>query len=62
MLKNLDLAEYFITSKAEKILSENDETKIDVSKAIGKKCPRCWKILEKKCNRCSNLIWDELFD
>ena len=26
LLNNLDLAEYFITSKAEKILSENDET------------------------------------
>ena len=56
LLKNLDLAEYFITSKAEKILSEKDETKIEVSKAVGKKCERCWKILEKKCNRCSDLI------
>jgi isoleucyl-tRNA synthetase len=56
LLKNLDLAEYFITSKAEKILSENEETKIEVRKADGEKCPRCWKILEKKCNRCSNLI------
>ena len=40
LLKNLDLAEYFITSKAEKILSENDETIIEVSKAVGKKCQR----------------------
>ena len=51
LLKNLDMAEYFITSKAEKILSENDETLIEVSKAAGEKCQRCWKILEKKCNR-----------
>ena len=51
LLNNLDLAEYFITSKAEKILSENDETTIEVSKAVGEKCQRCWKILEKKCNR-----------
>ena len=56
LLNNLNLAEYFITSKAGKILSENEETKIEVSKADGEKCPRCWKILEKKCNRCSNLI------
>ena len=56
LLKNLDLAEYFITSKAEKILSEKDETKIEVTKAVGEKCERCWKILEKKCNRCSDLI------
>ena len=51
LLKNLDLAEYFITSKAEKILSEKDETKIEVTKAVGEKCERCWKILEKKCER-----------
>ena len=51
LLNNLDLAEYFITSKAEKILSDSDETTIEVSKAVGKKCQRCWKILEKKCDR-----------
>jgi len=51
LLKNLDLAEYFITSKAEKKLDEKKETNIEVSKATGKKCERCWKILEKKCNR-----------
>ena len=51
LLKNLNLAEYFITSKAEKILSENDETTIKVNKAVGEKCQRCWKILEKKCIR-----------
>ena len=51
LLENLDLAEYFITSKAEKILSKNNETTIEVSKAVGEKCQRCWKILEKKCSR-----------
>ena len=51
LLKNLDLAEYLITSKAEKKLSNQDEIKIEVSKANGKKCDRCWKILEKKCSR-----------
>ena len=56
LLKNLDLAEYFITSKAEISLSENDKIKIEVKKAQGNKCPRCWKILEKICVRCSNLI------
>ena len=56
LLKNLDLAEYFITSKAEKFLSEDSEMKIDVNKAKGKKCPRCWKILETNCIRCSDLI------
>ncbi len=56
LLKNLDLAEYLITSKAEKIMSEDDKIKIEVNKARGSKCPRCWKILDNKCNRCSNLI------
>ena len=51
LLKNLDLAEYFITSKAEKKLDEKKETNIEVNKATGKKCERCWKILEKKCSR-----------
>ena len=51
LLKNLNLAEYFITSKAEKILDEKKDTKIEVYKASGKKCERCWKILEKKCSR-----------
>ena len=30
LLKNLDLAEYFITSKAEKFLSKDGKTKIEV--------------------------------
>ena len=56
LLKNLDLAEYFITSKAEKVLAKDDKIKIEVNKAKGNKCPRCWKILEVNCNRCSSLI------
>ena len=56
LLENLDLAEYLITSKAEKILSKGNEIKIEVNKAKGNKCPRCWKILEQNCSRCSNLI------
>ena len=56
LLKNLDLAEYLITSKAEKVLTQDEEMKIEVSKAKGNKCPRCWKILEQSCIRCSDLI------
>jgi isoleucyl-tRNA synthetase len=51
LLRDLDLAEYLITSKAEKVLSEKDGVKIEVKKANGKKCTRCWKILEEKCSR-----------
>ena len=56
LLKNIDLAEYLITSKAEKVLYKEDEIKIEVKKAKGKKCPRCWKILEQNCKRCSDLL------
>ena len=49
ILKELDLAEYFITSKASLFQNEekNKETLIKVKKSAGEKCPRCWKILEK---------------
>ena len=57
LMKDLDLAEYFITSKAVKSKNKNDdqENKIIVKKATGTKCPRCWKILEKKCVRCEKV-------
>jgi len=57
LLADLDLAEYFITSKAEKHKSvKKDEIKIEVKKTKGIKCPRCWKILEKKCTRCEKIV------
>ena len=57
LLEGLDLAEYFITSKAEKIKSsKKDEIKIEVKKTDGNKCPRCWKILQKKCIRCEEAM------
>ena len=57
LFENLDLTEYFITSKA-KILknSVNKETVIKVKKTNGKKCPRCWKILETTCTRCAEFL------
>ncbi len=56
LLEGMDLAEYFITSKANKILHEKEEIKIEVKKVSGTKCPRCWKILEKECLRCKKVI------
>ena len=57
LLEGIDLAEYFITSKAEKIESENkEELTIVVKKSQGIKCERCWKILETKCVRCEKVI------
>jgi len=46
-----------ITSKAEKIkLDGEGKMEIKVKKVNGKKCPRCWKILEDKCLRCEDVI------
>jgi isoleucyl-tRNA synthetase len=60
LLDGLDLAEYFITSKAEKIKSNDQKNiKIEVKKISGNKCPRCWKILEKKCTRCEEVILEK---
>ena len=57
IMENLDLAEYFITSRAERIKSnKKDEFKIEVKKATGVKCPRCWKILKNNCPRCDLII------
>ena len=57
LLEGLDLAEYFITSKAEKIkLDTQKNIKIEVKKTNGTKCPRCWKILETNCTRCDEAI------
>ncbi len=61
LLDGIDLAEYFITSKAEKIKSKNkEELKIEVTKSQGVKCPRCWKILDNKCARCEKAITDKI--
>jgi isoleucyl-tRNA synthetase len=58
LMEGLDLAEYFITSKAIKIKNKDDKekTKIVVKKSSGTKCPRCWKILSGKCKRCDQVI------
>ena len=61
LLEGLDLAEYFITSKAEKIKSKDkEELIIKVTKTKGTKCPRCWKILESKCVRCEKAITENV--
>ena len=61
LVKNVDLSEYFITSKAEAkpMVNNNkffklegvDNITVSVKKAKGEKCSRCWKILEVPCER-----------
>jgi len=61
LVKDVNLSEYFITSKASAMLMVNDDKlfkldevdniKVLVTKAKGKKCSRCWKILENVCQR-----------
>ena len=58
LLKNLDLPEYFITSKAKALenTKEDENLVIKVKKTVGEKCPRCWKILENNCQRCAEFL------
>ena len=52
--ENTDFAELCITSKA-KIKKDNlKEISASTKKAVGNKCPVCWKINENKCERHSN--------
>ncbi len=61
LVKDIDLSEYFITSRAQaKIMVNNNKLfrlenieniAVLVKKAKGKKCSRCWKILEAPCKR-----------
>ncbi|MAJ23630.1 MAG: isoleucine--tRNA ligase [Candidatus Pelagibacter sp. TMED64] len=64
IVKDLNLSENFITSKAEvkKLNNKDDFFKLDdienvkvfVKKADGEKCPRCWKIFLGPCQRCES--------
>ena len=64
--EDFDLAESFITSKAEAkkmindknlfMLEEIENVKVLVKKAEGKKCPRCWKIFPGTCIRCEKKV------
>ena len=66
LVKDINLSEYFITSKAiavnmindDKIfkLNEVPEVGVLVEKAKGEKCSRCWKILGNPCERCGNVL------
>ena len=69
VLKRINLSESRISSEVyfvnnfedtftERLENLNLKIKVEVSK--GKKCPRCWKILESKCVRCEKAITENV--
>ena len=51
LVKNIDLAELCITSSVNLKETEEDQIIVETKKADGKKCPVCWKVSEKPCER-----------
>ena len=51
LLDNIDFAEICITSSAKVEKIEGNEIIAEASKAVGIKCPVCWKISINKCQR-----------
>ena len=51
--KNIDFSELCITSNSKIIFNDNYDVKIKTTKALGSKCPVCWKINIKPCTRHS---------
>jgi isoleucyl-tRNA synthetase len=51
IIKNIDLAEILITSSVEIEEIDNNEMIIETTKAEGIKCPVCWKVNLKPCQR-----------
>ena len=59
LLNTIDTKELFIISKISQNVSAKENLIVNVKKADGQKCSRCWKIFEKleddKCSRCSKI-------
>ena len=51
IIDNIDLSEVCITSKAEIIYDDKEDIAVISKKALGEKCPVCWKISPKPCIR-----------
>ena len=51
LIKDIDLSELCITSKVEIIYDDKSDIEVDTQKAIGMKCPVCWKINLDGCAR-----------
>lgn len=63
-LENIDLATLFIASQVDLISSDSAQTLIDVKRAGGGKCARCWKQIASLpeisttaiCDRCEHVV------
>ena len=53
VVKNIDLSELCITSKANITFDDKSEILVETKKASGNKCPVCWKISIEPCERHS---------
>ena len=51
VFKNIDFAELCITSRFSINKIEGDKIVVKSKKAVGEKCPNCWKIVTGKCTR-----------
>ena len=50
-LKNIDLSELCITSSVKIESIDTNEIIVETNKALGEKCPVCWKISITPCER-----------
>ena len=51
--KGIDLSELCITSSVDVKYNESEISEVKTSKALGEKCPICWKISQSPCSRHS---------
>ena len=62
LIASLDLESLFITSKVDILSTEADAVQVEIVKADGGKCARCWKILpeiveeDSICGRCDTVV------
>ena len=51
ILSNIDLSELCIVSKNDITFNEEADILVETKKAVGNKCPVCWKISIEPCER-----------
>ncbi len=53
IITNIDLSELCITSKTDISFDDQSDISVETKKALGDKCPVCWKISVEPCKRHS---------